>query len=78
MFRKKFPSYRSAKCPLCSEALGTFDSNYLFFSTCNECQIKWAWRPGEEKPIALHYPGKKEPERCECPNCCDRDMRKGH
>ena len=77
-FQKKAATYRTVACPMCREELGTFDSNYIYFSTCKECDIKWAWRPQEEKPVALSFPGQRIPERCECANCKDRDARKGH
>lgn len=78
MFPYKRASYRIAVCPMCQKDLGTFDSNYLHYIKCNECEIKWAWRPKEDKPIALDYPGKRAPEKCECYGCEERDARKGH
>lgn len=66
--------YVTRYCPVCDSALGTFDSKALAIVQCFEkdCYIKWAYKPGEEKPTALEWPGKKEPKICTCANCKSR------
>ncbi len=62
---------KSYDCPLCKGDLGSFDPRSVFLVTCidPDCKVKWCFKPGVAKPIAIDYPGMKKTKRCECNGC---------
>jgi len=70
MFRKFITRY----CPVCSVSLGTFDQLEISIANCptEDCKIKWCWKPKDNLPVALDYPGKKEAKICKCESCKTR------
>lgn len=66
-----FQRNRTLYCPVCKAKLGTYSSISMVIVDCpdEDCKVQWCFKPGEENPKALKYPGMKTPKKCNCPSC---------
>lgn len=69
-----FNKYQTLYCPICDACLGSHNRIGVVIVTCpvEDCAVKWCWKPKAEKPVALDYPGKKQPKPCKCEGCKGR------
>lgn len=62
-------------CPICDTPLGSHKRTEVVIITCptKDCAVKWCWKPKQNVPIALEYPGKPKSKICNCESCKARD-----